>query len=65
MTTNCIKVINLCDNTIDSIKGYGINAFEGIYSISIDKEDNIYVTESGKNQVIKFDKNWNYLRTFK
>lgn len=65
MTVNCIKVINLSDNTIDNITGYGISAFEGVYSISIDREDNIYVTESGKNQVVQLDKNWNYLRTFK
>lgn len=65
MTENCIKVTNLSDNSIKDITGYASNSFDEIYSINIDKKDNVYLTEPSKNQVIKLDKNWNYLRTFK
>lgn len=65
MTKNCIKVTDLSDSSIKDITGYASNPFDGIYSINIDKEDNVYLTEPDKNQVIELDKDWNYLRTFK
>ncbi|MDI6735456.1 MAG: 6-bladed beta-propeller [bacterium] len=34
------------------------------YSIALDMEDNIYVTDSGNNQVQKFDSNGNFLMKF-
>lgn len=52
-----------CDTVISYLGEEG-GTFIDSSDIFIDKEDNIYITNSSKNRIIKLDKNGNYLRDF-
>lgn len=52
-----------CD-TVISYLGESGGTFIDSSDIFIDKEDNIYITNTSKNRIIKLDKNGQYLREF-
>lgn len=51
-------------NTVIAYLGEKGGTFIDSSDIFIDREDNIYITNTAKNRIIKLDKNGNYLRDF-
>lgn len=52
-----------CDKVIDYL-GENVGSFSDASDIFIDEKDNIYITDTTRNRIIKLDKNGTFLREF-